>query len=103
MIDPKLFTVESLLAAMLDDSHGNLNVWRKHAEIIPQYMPPFPDKGTRPTCIVRVGDSKLRYSHGPRQGYFWDIYGDDFGNPVRALLALMAAPVPPSLLRPEAW
>lgn len=99
MIDPKLFTVESLLAVMFYDTYGNVDAWRKQAEIIPAYMPPFPSADTRPTCVVRLGSSFLRYSHGPRQGYFWDIYGDDLGTPADALWALIHAPIPPSLVR----
>ena len=102
MIDPSLFTVESLLAVMLDDMSGDLDAWKKHAEIIPKYMPPYPREDTRPTCVVKLGDSFLRYSHGPRQGYFWDMYGDDMQSPERALLALLRAPVHPFALTREA-
>src|ERR1700722_19365640 len=99
VIDPSLFTVERLLAVMFDDQHGNLNTWRKHAEIIPNYMPPFPREDTRPTCVVKLGKSFLRYSHGPRQGYFWDVYGDDMHSPEWALLALLQAPVHPFAIK----
>lgn len=98
MINPSLFTVERLLATILDTAHGNRNVWWRLAEIVPDYMPPFPGPETLPMCVVRVGESFLRYSKGPRQGYFWDIYGDDFMTPELALMALAQAPVPPSLL-----
>jgi len=103
VIDPKLFTVERLLAAMLDDAHGNRDVWRQLAEIVPGYMPRFPGQKTRPICVVRVGELFLRHSVGPRQGFRWDIYGDDFQSPELALLALMQAPVPPPLLADEVW
>jgi hypothetical protein len=98
VIDSKLFTVERLLATMLDDAHGNVNAWRKYAEIVPAYVPPFPDENTRPRCVVRLGRAFLRYSVGPRQGYMWDVYGDDMMTPELALMALLEAPVPPSLV-----
>lgn len=103
MINPKLFTVESLLEVLLEDKHFQRDTrndtWRKHAEIVPDYMPPYPQKDTRPTCQVRCGDAWLRYSRGPKQGFFWDIYGDDFGNPALALMALLQAPVPTFFLK----
>ena len=99
MIDLSLFTVESLVAAMLDDRHGNVDPWRKHAEILPAYVPPFADPGAQPQVRVRLGNSFLRYSCGPGGGFFWDVYGDDFLTPELALLALYRAPVPPTLLR----
>ena len=99
MIDPNLFTVERLLAVILDDMSGNPDTWKKHAEIILKYMPPFPREDTRPTCVVKLGKSFLRYSHGPRQGYFWDAYGDDMQSPERALMALLRAPVHPFALK----
>lgn len=101
MIDASLFTVERLLDVMLDDMFGNRDSWRAQAEIVPQYMPPYPREDTRPTCQVRIGKSYLRYSKGPRQGYFWDSYGDDMHSPERALLALLAAPVPPWMVKRE--
>lgn len=107
MIDPKLFTVESLLAELLDDMSGNRNQWMKHATIIPGYMPPHPHVTTRPSTVVLwecgVARAFLRYSKGPGSGYFWDIYGDDFLSPELALKALLEAPVPPQALRPEVW
>jgi hypothetical protein len=99
MIDVKLFTVERLLATMLDDMHGNVNAWRKHAEIVPAYRAPFASDDVHARCVVRLQGSFLRYSHGPVQGYMWDIYGDDMGSPEIALMALLQAPVPPWLVR----
>jgi hypothetical protein len=99
MIDPSLFTVESLLKALLDDSFGNVDAWRRCAEIVPKYMPPFPRSDTKPICAVRCGESFLRYSAGPAQGFFWDLYGEDFGTPALALLGLCQAPPPPFLVR----
>jgi hypothetical protein len=99
VIDPSLFTVERLLEAMFDDVFGNVDAWRKYAEIVPDYMPPYPHAETKPTCVVKMGGSFLRYSAGPRQQYVWDMYGDDMGTPERALLALLAAPIPPWLVK----
>lgn len=103
MIDPKLFTVEKLLNMLFDTCFGNRDIWRRQAEIIPQYMPPNPDAKTRPRCVVKIGDSFLRYSHGPRQGHMWDCYGDDYQTPELALMALLEAPIPPHMIRTEVW
>lgn len=35
----------------------------------------------------------LRYSQGPKQGFFWDLYGDDFSQEL-AIIALSQAPYP---------
>jgi hypothetical protein len=99
VVDPSLFTVERLLNAMFDDVRGNVDAWRKRAEIIPNHMPPYPHEDTRPACVVRLEESFLRYSAGPRQGYIWDMYGDDMISPEMALLALLRAPVPPWLVK----
>lgn len=101
MIDPGMFTVEGLLEALLDIRASN--IWRNRVEIIPDYMPPFPRPDTRPKCVVRYRDSFLRYSCGPVQGYFWDLYGDDFKQPEWALVAIASAPVPPVALRSDVW
>jgi len=109
MIDPSLFTVKRLLAALLDDHCGNKDRWRNLAEIIPRWMPPCPQKNTQPKCIVRYRLNcnedwlYLRYSKGPAQGHGWDTYGDDYQTPELALLALLEAPVPPSSLKREVW
>lgn len=76
--------------------------WKGQCEIIPDYMPPLPNKDTRPKLVVRIrydgyGEehySYLRYSCGPRQGFFWDIYGDDLMSVELAILALHQAPTP---------
>lgn len=101
MVDPSLFTVERLLAVFFYDTFGNVDAWRKRAEILPAYMPPYPSADTRPKCVVRLGQSFLRYSCGPRQGYLWDCYGDDLLTPEDALYALLQAPVPPWLVKRE--
>ncbi len=73
--------------------------WHKKCEIIPDYMPPNPSEDTRPSVQIKYNDGSeyppfLRYSHGPRQGYFWDIYGEDFHNVELAIIALSKAPAP---------
>jgi hypothetical protein len=103
VIDRSLFTLDRLLDQMLDTVHGSRNYWWHLAEIVPAFMPPYPREDTRPTCVVRVRGSFLRYSVGPRQGFFWDMYGDNFHTPELALLALLQAPVPPPLIDKEAW
>lgn len=74
--------------------------WMHECKIIPDYMPPFPRKDTRPTCQIHYvypdgSDVGLRYSRGPLQGVSWDSYGDDFHSPELALVALSQAPAPP--------
>jgi len=82
-----------LLDLMLDQP------WHKRCEIIPDYMPRFPRPETQPTVQVRYNDGTeypplLRYSVGPLQGYFWDVYGEDFHSVELAILALSRAPAP---------
>ena len=36
----------------------------------------------------------LRHSCGPKQGFFWDVYGDNFQEIELAILALSCAPYP---------
>jgi hypothetical protein len=103
MIDPRLFTVERLLATFLDHESGNRDKWRRFAEIVPGYIPPFPSPDTQPTLVIRYGESFLRYSKGPRQGFFWDMYGDDFYTAELALVALLQAPVPPFICKRSEW
>jgi hypothetical protein len=104
-VDPELFTVESLLAALLNSDYAG---WRTRAKIIKDYLPQHARAGTKPRCVVvfdyedrRDGEADccfLRHSNGPRQGHFWDEYGDDYLTPELALIALLRAPVPPPLL-----
>lgn len=70
--------------------------WHKDCEIIDGYMPPFPGKDTRPTCVIRYAPFNcfLRHSRGPRQCFFWDIYGDDMQSVEVAVIALAGAPAP---------
>lgn len=102
MIDPGLFTVDGILRAFLGEAN---RPWIAQAEIVPEYMPPHARPDTRPKCVVRYDftdprDGKkdacfLRYSKGPEQGHFWDVYGDDYMRPTLALRALLEAPAPP--------
>src|SRR2546423_574866 len=80
------------LATLVD--HLLQEQWRRDCEIIPGYMPPYPRADTKPRVVVRYKTSFLRYSHGPHQGFFWDIYGDDFHDPEWALLGIAQAPCP---------
>jgi hypothetical protein len=69
--------------------------WHRDCEIVPNYMPPFPRADTKPRVIVRHRNgASLRYSAGPRQGYYWDHYGDDMITVELAILALAEAPDP---------
>jgi hypothetical protein len=73
--------------------------WHLECELLPEYMPPFPRLETRPTVQVRHNNgtkypSWLRYSKGPKQGYFWDMYGEDMQTVEMAILALSRAPAP---------
>lgn len=77
--------------------------WRHFAEIIHNYMPPYPREDTTPRVVVKFRESYLRYSQGPRQGYFWDLYGDDFRNPNLAFMAIVDAPTPPGLWMPTCF
>lgn len=74
-------------------------VWQHQCQIIPDFMPNFPRADTQPTCVIRhrAGENDhqfLRYSNGPLQGFFWDLYGDDFHSPELALIALSQCPPP---------
>src|SRR5665213_3513509 len=94
MIDPKLFTVERMIATMLDTSFGNVNAWWPLAEIVIDWMPPFPQKDTSPKmCIVKCKNHYLRHSKGPSQGHSWDSYPDDYQTAELALIALSQAPI----------
>ncbi len=88
--------VVRLLELLLDEP------WHKRCEIIPDYMPPFPRPDTQPEVCIRYNDGTeyppfLRYSKGPKQGFFWDIYGDHFHDVPLAIVALSQAPAPRSV------
>ncbi len=86
------FNTDKLIKTLLSEH------WHKHCEIIPDYMPPHPHKDTRPTVKVKCGEWFLRCSHGPIQGYFWDIYGDDLSCVEYAIIALSKSQAPPNFL-----
>ena len=93
---PSQFDMDKLVRLLLTEH------WMHECEIIPQYMPPFPRDDTRPTCQLRCANEGgaawfLRYSNGPLQGYFWDVYGDDMHSPELALLAISRSPPPPGV------
>ena len=76
--------------------------WTDRVEIIPHYMPPHPNKDTRPSVAIRYNSGSdhppfLRYSAGPLQGYFWDVYGEDFQSIPMAVIAISQAPPPRSV------
>lgn len=110
MIDAQQISLDALLETLLDIGR---NPWRRHVEIIPAYMPPNPLADTRPSCVVRYTGGEeiafLRYSKGPKQGHFWDMYGEDYMHPHLALIALLEAPPPPPRfsvtfrLAPKPW
>jgi hypothetical protein len=100
----KMLLIDNLLESDSVDAGELLRIlldepWHARCEIIPDYMPPFPGKDTRPTIQVRYNDGTeyppfLRYSHGPKQGFFWDMYGDHMHTIELAVLALHQAPAP---------
>jgi hypothetical protein len=93
------FKVHDLIRLILR-SDAHLEPWRESCEIIPDYMPPYPQKDTQPRVVVAFQakgwdePSFLRYSKGPAQGFFWDIYGDDMQTVELALVAISQAPAP---------
>lgn len=92
--DPGQFNLDQLIRVLLTQH------WMHECKIIPDYMPPYPRPETRPTCQVCYPyedgtASWLRYSAGPLQGYFWDLYGGNMYTPELALLAISQAPAPP--------
>lgn len=75
--------------------------WHERCEIIPEYMPPFPGEKTRAKCVVRYDNGTeypafLRHSKGPKQGFSWDVFGDDFLDIELAVIAIASAPAPVS-------
>ena len=101
LLDPAMFDLNRLIPMLCNET------WMLQCEIIPDYMPPFPREDTKPTCVVRWCDPRkpeverddyryLRYSNGPLQGTFWDVYGDDFHTPELALVMLSRSQPPPT-------
>lgn len=92
----KNVNLAKLISLILDQS------WHAQCEIIPDYMPPYPDSTTRLSVQVRYNNGTeyppfLRYSCGPKQCFFWDIYGDDMQSVELAIIALSNAPYPRSV------
>jgi hypothetical protein len=62
-------------------------------------MPPYPGPETKPRVVVEYDDGTqykpmLRHSRGPKQGFCWDVYGDDMQTEELAIIALSQAPFP---------
>lgn len=97
MIVASQFNLEVLLGDLLHQDYRRR--WRREAEIIVRYIPPYAGPDTPSRCVVRYGNHFLRHSAGPLQGHFWDSYGDDYLRPELALIALLQAEPPPSLFK----
>jgi len=86
------FKTEKLVDLLLDQN------WHKECEIIPDYMPPYPNSNTKPIVVVKYPNKHegvfLRYSNWPIQSLFWDVYGEDMHSIEVAILALSKAPIP---------
>lgn len=95
MIDSKIFSIERLVDCLIGYSFSSPeNIWIKDCEILLDEKNNVIIKHKSVNNSVRY----LRYSKGPRQGYFWDCYGEDFINFELALIALSKAPIPPYLI-----
>jgi hypothetical protein len=86
-------SVERLIELLLDQP------WHKDCVIIPDYMPSDAGENTKPSVQVHYRpdieyNPRLRYSNGPKQGFFWDIYGENMKTVELAIIALSMAPVP---------
>lgn len=100
MIDRSQFSLERLLNMLLDTHFGNRNKWWDVCEIVETEQP----KRWPESWGVRCKERWLRRIPGSE--CIWDIlYGEDseFYSPEHALIALLVAPVPPFLLKPECW
>jgi len=79
-----IFSAEKMFDLLLDQP------WHKHCELLRE-------KDGR--LVVRYNSGSkypphLRYSAGPKQGFFWDIYGDEMQSFELAVIALSQAPAP---------
>lgn len=83
---------ESLIGVVPPTVHRALALMPVEAEIIENYMPPYPGPTTKPAVVVRCGEWFLRYSKGPETGTFWDAYGEDFHTVDLARSELAKAP-----------
>lgn len=95
MIRPHIFKMDSLITALFKDEPDERQNWRREAEIIPVTSA---SEGTA-KWVVTMGSWFLRHSKGPRQGHFWDSYGDDYHTPELALVALLEAEPPAWLIK----
>ena len=88
--------IEFIRKSWRETASGPSEKWRLECELIPKYMPPYPTKDTRPKFVIKAKNTKLylRYSCGPGQGHFWDVYGDDYINEELATHAIGQAPRP---------
>lgn len=77
--------------------------WHQKCSFIPHYIPKGcrgkedEDKHAYFAIIYNDGTEyppELRYSKGPKQGFFWDVYGDDMRSIELAIIALANAPAP---------
>ena len=77
--------------------------FRTNCQIIPDYMPPYPGKNTKPTCVVYhpPTESFLRFfgtmkeiEHSNNDDFAWDVYGSDFKTIEIADRVLSFAPEP---------
>ena len=63
--------------------------WHKHCELAREEK----------RLVLKFNNGKeyppyLRFSGGAKQGFFWDVYGDDLVNTELAVIALSEAPAP---------
>ena len=74
------------------------SAWVRDCEILVSPSSEAKNSDEPPAVFIRYKAGEeyayLRHSKGPLQGYFWDIYGDDFQSAALATLALYSAPPP---------
>lgn len=74
------------------------SAWVRGCEILVSLSSEAKASDKSPAVFIRYKAGEeyayLRHSKGPLQGYFWDIYGDDFQSMALATLALYKAPPP---------
>lgn len=95
MINTKIFSIERLVDCLIGYSNTSPEkIWIKDCEICLD--------GENRVIVKHISKNNstnyLRYSKGPDQGYFWDVYGEHFINFEIALIALSKAPIPPYLI-----
>jgi hypothetical protein len=89
-INPCSVTAEALVNVLLNQR------WHKGCLFVADYLVPKHEPGEPPRIRVKYVpyEAYLRYSQGPQQGFFWDVYGDDMLTLELAILALHQAPAP---------